>query len=44
MTYDPGPTHVATPAAEAFALKRGVCQDFAHVYIAAARSLGIPAR
>jgi transglutaminase-like putative cysteine protease len=44
MAYDPGPTHVATPAAEAFALKRGVCQDFAHIYIAAARSLGIPAR
>ena len=29
---------------EAFALKRGVCQDLTHVFIAAARSLGIPAR
>jgi transglutaminase-like putative cysteine protease len=44
MTYDTGPTHVATPAAEAFSLKRGVCQDFAHVFIAAARRLGVPAR
>jgi transglutaminase-like putative cysteine protease len=44
MTFDPGPTHAATPAAEAFALKRGVCQDFAHIYITAARNLGVPAR
>jgi transglutaminase-like putative cysteine protease len=44
MTYDTDPTHPATTAAEAFALKRGVCQDLTHVFIAAARSLGIPAR
>jgi len=44
MTYDPDPTQVATTAAEAYALKRGVCQDLTHVFIAAARSLGIPAR
>lgn len=44
VTYDTAPTHTATPAAEAFAIKRGVCQDFAHILIAAARSLGIPAR
>ncbi|HEY7666435.1 MAG TPA: transglutaminase family protein [Xanthobacteraceae bacterium] len=44
IVYDPNPTHVATSAAEAFALKRGVCQDFAHVFIAAARSLAVPAR
>lgn len=44
MTYDTEPTHVATAAAEAFALKRGVCQDFAHIFIAATRHLGIPAR
>jgi transglutaminase-like putative cysteine protease len=44
MTYDPDPTHVATTAAEAFALRRGVCQDLTHVFIAASRSLGIPAR
>ena len=27
-----------------FALKRGVCQDLTHIFIAAARSLAIPAR
>ena len=44
VTYDADPTHVATTAAEAFALKRGVCQDLTHILIAAARSLGFPAR
>jgi transglutaminase-like putative cysteine protease len=44
MTFDTDPTHVATAAAEAFALRRGVCQDLTHIYIAAARALGIPAR
>lgn len=44
MTFDKDPTHASTTAAEAFALRRGVCQDFAHVFIAAARHLGIPAR
>ena len=44
VAYDADPTHAATTAAEAFALKRGVCQDLTHIYVAAARSLGIPAR
>ncbi len=44
MVFDKDPTHAATTAVEAFALKRGVCQDFAHVFIAAARHLNIPAR
>lgn len=44
MVFDKDPTQASTTAAEAFALKRGVCQDFAHVFIAAARHLGIPAR
>ncbi len=44
ITFDKDPTHSATTAAEAFALKRGVCQDFAHIFIAAARHVGIPAR
>ena len=34
----------ATTAAEAFALHRGVCQDLTHIFITAARALGIPAR
>src|SRR5215831_18659591 len=33
-----------TTAAQAFARKRGACQDLTHVFIAASRSLGIPAR
>jgi transglutaminase-like putative cysteine protease len=44
FAFDPGPTHSATSAAEAFALKRGVCQDYAQIFIASARYLGIPAR
>jgi transglutaminase-like putative cysteine protease len=44
LGFDPDPTHAATTAAQAFALKRGVCQDFTHIFIAAARSLGVPAR
>lgn len=44
VLFDTSPTGTATTAAEAFALKRGVCQDLTHIFIAAARSLGIPAR
>jgi transglutaminase-like putative cysteine protease len=44
ITFDTDPTHVHTTAAEAFAIKRGVCQDISHIFIASARSLGIPAR
>jgi len=44
ITFDTSQTQAATTAAEAFALRRGVCQDFTHIFIAAARQLGIPAR
>jgi transglutaminase-like putative cysteine protease len=44
MTYDTASAYAATTAAEAFALKRGVCQDFSHIFIASSRCLGIPAR
>jgi transglutaminase-like putative cysteine protease len=44
IIYDTDPTHATTTAAEAFALRRGVCQDLAHIFIAAARCLKIPAR
>ena len=44
MTFDEDPTNSGTSAAEAFGLKRGVCQDYAHIFIACARSVGIPAR
>ena len=44
VAYVEGATTVLTTAAEAFANRRGVCQDHAHILIAAARRLGIPAR
>ncbi|MGE5147956.1 MAG: transglutaminase family protein [Candidatus Eiseniibacteriota bacterium] len=43
FAYDSTATDVTTPTADAFALKRGVCQDFAHVMIAGLRALGLPA-
>jgi transglutaminase-like putative cysteine protease len=42
--YDPGFSTVATPVAEVFTHRRGVCQDFAHLAIACLRGLGFPAR
>ena len=44
FAYDPEATSVGTTVAEAFASKRGVCQDFSHVMIAGLRANGIPAR
>ena len=41
--YDREATKVDTGPVEAFGLKRGVCQDFAHVMIAGLRGAGIPA-
>jgi transglutaminase-like putative cysteine protease len=43
FAYDPEATDVATPLAEAFARRGGVCQDFAHIMIAGLRGLGLPA-
>jgi transglutaminase-like putative cysteine protease len=44
VVYRPGVTHAATTAAQALHGGAGVCQDQAHVYIAACRSLGFAAR
>jgi transglutaminase-like putative cysteine protease len=41
--YDSESTEVETTPQEAFALRRGVCQDFTHVMIAGLRGVGIPA-
>ncbi|MET3924333.1 transglutaminase family protein [Devosia sp. 2618] len=43
FTYDPKATDVETKPVEAFELRKGVCQDFAHVMIAGLRGIGIPA-
>ena len=44
MTFDPEAMEGKGAAAETFALRRGGAQDFAHVFIACARWLGVPAR
>ncbi|MBD2862567.1 MULTISPECIES: transglutaminase family protein [Paenibacillus] len=44
FAYEKEATNVHTKANEAFGLKRGVCQDFAHVMIGVLRSQGVPAR
>lgn len=41
--FDAEATTVDTPPAEAFARRRGVCQDFAQIMIAGLRGIGIPA-
>jgi transglutaminase-like putative cysteine protease len=44
MTYQSGSTKVHTHAADAWAARKGVCQDMAHVAIGALRTAGVPAR
>jgi transglutaminase-like putative cysteine protease len=42
--YETTATDANTPALEALALRKGVCQDLAHVMLGCLRSLGLPAR
>jgi len=44
MRFDTEATAADTSAEQACAAGHGVCQDFAHMFIAVARQLGIPAR
>jgi transglutaminase-like putative cysteine protease len=44
MSYAHDVTSVRTTAAEAFAERTGVCQDYAHVLLAVTRGLGLPSR
>ena len=44
IDYCAGSTSMASTAGEALAQGQGVCQDHAHVFVSAARVLGIPAR
>jgi len=44
FVYDPNFSSIATPLSEVLTLRRGVCQDFAHLAIGCLRSLGLPAR
>ena len=44
FTFDATATDVSTPVEAVFKARRGVCQDFAHLQIAALRTLNLPAR
>ncbi len=44
FTYAPGSTDVETTAAESFARRSGVCQDYAQVLAVLCRLKGLPAR
>jgi len=44
LPYHPDEKDAAGSAVEAFALRRGRARDFAHIFIACARFLGVPAR
>ncbi|TMF14863.1 MAG: transglutaminase family protein [Chloroflexi bacterium] len=44
FTYDRTVTNVYSSVDEVLELRAGVCQDFAHLFIAASRTMGVPAR
>ncbi|WP_342618022.1 transglutaminase family protein [Rhodoferax sp. GW822-FHT02A01] len=44
FTYESQSTQINTPARQALAQRKGVCQDFSHIMIACLRTLGLPAR
>ena len=44
IQFEPTLDEVERDAATAFAANQGVCQDHAHIFCAAARAMGIPAR
>ena len=44
FTYDQKVTNVYSAVDDVLALRAGVCQDFAHLFIAVARAMGVPAR
>ncbi|MGA7325695.1 MAG: transglutaminase family protein [Rhodomicrobium sp.] len=44
FTYQSGATDVATSVEEVLRIRRGVCQDFAHLEISCLRTLGLAAR
>lgn len=44
FAYDRAVTNVYSAVDEVLELRAGVCQDFAHLFIAVARAMGVPAR
>lgn len=44
FAYESDSTEVSTPAIQALQQRKGVCQDFAHIFVACMRSMGLAAR
>lgn len=44
FNFDPSATNVANPVTRVLEDRRGVCQDFAHLFVSCARSAGLAAR
>lgn len=44
VAYETGMSHVGWTAEDTLSAGHGVCQDMAHVFVAAARAMGVPAR
>ncbi|OGB33540.1 MAG: transglutaminase [Burkholderiales bacterium RIFCSPLOWO2_12_FULL_61_40] len=44
FVYESQSTQINTPALQALAQRKGVCQDFAHIMLACLRTMGLPAR
>jgi transglutaminase-like putative cysteine protease len=44
LEYVPGATGVHTRASQAWEVRKGVCQDFAHIAVGMLRAVGVPAR
>jgi transglutaminase-like putative cysteine protease len=43
FVFDSSATHVSTPLTQVISTRRGVCQDFAHLFVSCARGHGFPA-
>jgi transglutaminase-like putative cysteine protease len=43
FTFDPAATNISTPLTEVLERKRGVCQDFTHVFLSCVRQHGLAA-
>ena len=42
--YESGSTTILTPLKQVLKIRKGVCQDFSHIFLAGLRSLGLPCR
>ena len=44
FAYVPGASDASTTALDSYMLRQGICRDYAHVFVAMARAVGLPAR